>query len=589
MNKNKIDSMNLNVLNIIRHWFLLMATVVWAFTGCSDEALVETHAPKQVLQLRFPQMEQVVTRVNDNYHDWCSAYRDECILYSCDLLFFDWNGDYLDYFSGMDPYYSYISPNDEFPCGGIELNALIPEDCRTIVVAGNLNILPYELYGRNLSDLTEFFDRSDCWSYFSSGYGLPGYGLPVLGKVNRDNWEWEGVSLFCNMYFSVAKIQLLINEYYVYNTEWTMYNVPESGNAGFDLGSWLDRLPGPCYPVKHTPVYRNYDIETSAKKTTAYIDYYPYQEQHPEDRDYYFYVPEHQNSVVAKGQTVDKNAFHKDRTCIILKVNSGSDGTPRYYRIDFLTGNGKDETKQFFDLLRNRHYVVKVTHIYSEGYGTIDEALNNPSSNIEYSIEGISEETTISNGQYAIDFTRQFDVLYYYGDDVEDKEVVIGYIKAVYPQASNDFAISTNEISLVNSGLTELVEPRQQITGELMPIKVKLKKPATGGYPESFQLQLKLGNIEQIFEYHVNFEGAIPATGSSSLLNDISGSSPTITVEDGGPDSFIQFDSNANTYNLNVPENTTTAPVYQETTVNVFQGYRYQTKVKYMITQRAKE
>ena len=57
--------MNVNYLNI-GHWFLWMATAVFMLAGCSDETLLETPAANQVLQLRFPQLEQVVTRVNDS-------------------------------------------------------------------------------------------------------------------------------------------------------------------------------------------------------------------------------------------------------------------------------------------------------------------------------------------------------------------------------------------------------------------------------------------------------------------------------------------------------------------------------------------
>ena len=83
--------------------------------------------------------------------------------------------------------------------------------------------------------------------------------------------------------------------------------------------------------------------------------------------------------------------------CLILRKDSVSINNYSYeewfYRIDFLTGNGKDETKQFFDILRNRHYVVTVTKMkVRRDMPRMMEALDNPSSNIEYSIDGSAEE-----------------------------------------------------------------------------------------------------------------------------------------------------------------------------------------------------
>lgn len=593
--------MNVNYLNI-GHWFLWMATAVFMLAGCSDETLLETPAANQVLQLRFPQLEQVVTRVNDS-NGRCDANANERWVdeNSICLLFYDNTGKYLECWSKASGLFSY----DETT--GISLNRRVHGKCARIVVLCNVSPSKLSLLTVPFSELKDRLDESSWWGvrgYNDQGIGN-GKGLPMCGVVE---WGPNGVTGPCHLVLSVAKVQLVIDQKYENQPyfSWSVYHVPQSGNVAYGgMENGWNGTPDPLYPSQHLPVYSDYDIETDARQATHLKATYTNTHPIPVDTaTYYMYVPEHQNSVLAKGRAVDPNTFDKDRMCIILK--DVREATPRYYRLDFLTGNGQDETKEFFDLRRNRHYAVKITRFFNKGYATVEEALNNPSSNIEYSIEGVSEEYTTTNGQYSLDFTPDWTNLEYYGDDAVGKEVLIGYVKAIYPDGV-DFAISTNNISLVvgDEEFLALVDPGQKITTERIPLKIRFNKQpvvnSRNSWSSGFNLKLQLGNIERTFTYSISGRESIDYLGMSNLFgwNEINGG--MITVEKGDPEDFISLTQRANSeslapFSLYVPANTTSAPRTQEAYITKYyypgigqMGDKILYKYKYMITQRAKE
>ncbi len=589
--------MNVNYLNI-GHWFLWMATAVFMLAGCSDETLLETPEANRVLQLRFPQLEQVVTRVNDG-NGRCDVNANERWLdeNSICLLFYDNTGNYLESWSKASGLFSY----DETT--GISLNRRVHGECAKIVVLCNVSPSKLNLLTVPFSELKDKLDESCWWEglrYNDQGIGN-GKGLPMCGVVE---WGANGATGPCHLVFSVAKIQLVIDQKYEKQPyfSWSVYHVPESGNMAYDgMENGWSSTPDPLYPSQHLPAYSDYDIETKARQATHLKATYTNTHPDPEETaTYYMYVPEHQNSVLAKGCVVDPNTFDKDRMCIILKDDR--EATPRYYRLDFLTGNGQDETKEFFDLRRNRHYAVKITRFFNKGYATVEEALNNPSSNIEYSIEGVTEEYTFTNGQYSLDFTQDWTSLEFYGDDAVGKEVLIGYVKAIYP-GGVDFAISTNNIGFVgNEEFLALVDPAQKITTERMPVKIRLNKQPEGyGWSSSFNLKLQLGNIERAISYSLTVRESIDYLGKLSLFGRKEINGGMITVEKGDPEDFISLQQDVNSpsaapFSLKIPQNTTSVSRTQEAYITNYyypgmgqMGDKILYKYKYMITQRAKE
>ena len=113
--------------------------------------------------------------------------------------------------------------------------------------------------------------------------------------------------------------------------------------------------------------------------------------------------------------------FQADRLYIILEKDNGSDPTT-YYRLDFYN----PVTKKFLDIIRNHHYLFTINIVRSEGYRTIEEALLNPASNIEYTIE-IGDDATrmASNGQYAIVTTGGLDTVVFNLSAYDTPETVV--------------------------------------------------------------------------------------------------------------------------------------------------------------------
>ncbi|MDR2844142.1 MAG: FimB/Mfa2 family fimbrial subunit, partial [Candidatus Symbiothrix sp.] len=69
-----------------------------------------------------------------------------------------------------------------------------------------------------------------------------------------------------------------------------------------------------------------------------------------------------------------------DAACLV--VGGEFEETMSYYRIDFW-----DKTKEvFLPLLRNNHYVVKITNVMGRGYATPEEAFKNKGVNVAYDI-----------------------------------------------------------------------------------------------------------------------------------------------------------------------------------------------------------
>lgn len=593
-----------NYLYTVRQCLLLLGTVVFGLTGCSEETLVEPVSKETTVTLHFSQMGQVTTRVNEYpeyYDNWCDANANECYIENCILLFYDWSNAFLEGFA-----YNEWDGNIVNGSRGesmIKLDRPIPSNTQSVVILCNYGYSDpsHFLYGSNCSELKNFLTGTvTFFSYMSNLMGTDnGKKIPMFGFSNNVNSSY----IDCTMYFSVAKIQLAISEYFYsdYNEyTWSLCNIPTAGNVYTDAGvdrwgkvSW-DYVT-PCFISDYTnwgsPFLPGYNVVQARKGYDGklYVE-------HPdptEDKTYYCYSPEHQNSTrTITGKIIDANTFDSDRTCILLrKKEGGPDGKVWYYRIDFLTGNGKDETKQFFDILRNRHYQVIVTKMALTGYATEEEALANPSANIEYEIEGITEENTISNGQYILDFTQDWNYMEYYEDNAIGKEVVIGYVKAIYADGV-EYNITTNNISLSmdnDTGELELSNPDQKITTDRMPIKIKLNKQAEGydGWFESFNLNLRLGNITRTFHYFFNAKTGYDASGCQYTYNFYDKEGGIISIED-IPEPFIQFNKSEKLYTLIVDENKTSYPRTQSAVV-AFYDPREIYKCKLTITQRGRK
>ena len=588
-----------NYLYRTHFWFLGLVAAVFVLAGCSEETFVELVSKETALTLRFSRMEQVTTRVNEAPENWCEANSNERYVDRCALLFYDWHDRFIEA-------YELNSGDIDNNASTIRLNKLIPVGSRRMVVLCNYDHIEFPLPDSNFSDLkSHLLGNSLIPPGLGNGFGMEnGKGIPMFGFVN----DVHDGYMMCDMYFSVAKIQLVLTEdtysdWYEYS--WGL-SVPLSANniytVGMDGGFSWDYVT-PCFPTNLSDnagmslYFEDYDVgvawkdQYTGKWTVDHSDPTPL-------KTYYCYCPELQNSTrTIRGKVVDANTFDQDRTCLILRKKAIHSDEEWFYRIDFLTGNGKDETKQFFDILRNRHYVVTVTKMSETGYATDTEALDNPSSNIEYSIDGSAEEYVASNGQYGLGFTQEWNVLEFYEDDVIGKEVTLGYVKAIF-EDSMEYKITPNDINITLDdkysqnveGFT-LLEPDQKITSERIPIKIRLNTRPEGsmGWGCSFCLNLKLGNIVRTFHYEIKVRPTVPSRGALMSFRREALEGGIVSLED-IPDSFVNiFMDPPYNYSFPVRENLTPTPRSQEALLSAYSLKGGIFRYKFIVTQKGKE
>lgn len=118
-----------------------------------------------------------------------------------------------------------------------------------------------------------------------------------------------------------------------------------------------------------------------------------------------YYPLEYKHSVYALGDVVDEKKFSQDRSMLLLTVQNPDGSNKEYYRLDFWD----KETGKYLDIVRNHAYRFNITKLKSKGYTSAQEAIQNPGSNIEYTIT-VSDKWTQgfnSNGQYLVNTDRK--------------------------------------------------------------------------------------------------------------------------------------------------------------------------------------
>ncbi len=90
---------------------------------------------------------------------------------------------------------------------------------------------------------------------------------------------------------------------------------------------------------------------------------------------------------------------------LLLSVQNPDGSNKEYYRLDFWD----KEIGKYLDIVRNHAYRFNITKLKSKGYTSAQEAIQNPGSNIEYTIT-VSEKWAQkfnSNGQYLVNMDRK--------------------------------------------------------------------------------------------------------------------------------------------------------------------------------------
>jgi hypothetical protein len=320
------------------------------------------------------------------------------------------------------------------------------------------------------SDTTNVtLDNIDACFRMNSRYGdyyLGGQSLPMYGEIA--GWSDAG-KYTCPMTRAVAKVQVQLGASFVspvyYNGRpvdekhlmWRMANFPGNGyiqpkSTPAGRTAWAGRLlTNPTNQGTLSSVLLQKEGAPEAERTN--------------------YVHEFQSSIyriddITAINRLDDTKFDAGRPCIIFGYSDGGNTsfTHRHFRLDFYD----HAEKKYMDIRRNHHYLFTINRIGSEGYGEytdglnhFEEVLNNPPSNIEYTVYVKDNARSItSNGQYAVvtsvdtvwitdDVTNQTVATYRYINPTELDSLPI-MMDTIYVRSSNYIKPNTATLTITS-------------------------------------------------------------------------------------------------------------------------------------------
>lgn len=267
------------------------------------------------------------------------------------------------------------------------------------------------------------------------------------------------------------------------------------------------------------------------------------------DNDPIIYIPEYRNSTYAGGEAVAPAAttFDSRRCCLLLHVAGGE--YTGYYRLDFHKNAVKNSAtgavqtaEEYLDILRNHHYVFRITKVGSNGYASEAEALANPGSNIEY--EMLVEDAgnvSVSNGQYAITSTNDECIIY--GN--YDETYTVATVKAVCGNVAFD-RITTNSITyegdIASCNLTALTTT-----------DAELRISFCYGTTNNGKVKISLGNLEKTI---VIQRKSAPVDAHPVIIKDLDGQLLAFSIQESNMANDVKaYDNGDGTYRLCIPEN----------------------------------
>lgn len=257
--------------------------------------------------------------------------------------------------------------------------------------------IPLTVGNSTVADIDTAFPSGNVFDSDSRKWNPSENSQPMCGEVIALSASELPV---CKLYRAFAKIRVNMakladledatGEIATANVWWQMYQMPTKGNIYSPDGSLSVPGMNRLMFVSETNTFRQVPFDPDALPGLSPV-----------------YILEYNASTRAMGGLVSSSEFHKDRMCVIMRVDlkkSERAEDMRFYRIDLVEKTGQGEPKKWIDILRSHSYRVLITKVRSMGYPTVDEALANPPANIEYTVtvEDSGWGTVVSNGQYGL-------------------------------------------------------------------------------------------------------------------------------------------------------------------------------------------
>lgn len=375
---------------LFRGCLLILCTInIPLLVGCSDNSETGTvdSFPKNVIRLSIPDAELVQVRSGAN--------ESECKISGIQVFV------YNDSHTSSPVYYQEGTTDLSFLFGNgtasptVTLKEYVPADKERIYVVCNLTNRS-SVSGTADFLIDETVSEEQLRNYASQGL-IRGFSnlkdeeqiFPMYGWME---WNENVTSNVCLLTRCLAKITVdatadLFSGKQVY-WEWKNLNysdfVLDSEHQG---GIYQGNINEEGISKKHDLLSATVPLDEAKGLVTSY------------------YPLEYKHSVYALGNVLDEKKFSQDRSMLLLTVQNPDGSNKEYYRLDFWN----KETGKYLDIVRNHAYRFNITKLKSKGYTSAQEAIQNPGSNIEYTIT-VSDKWTQgfnSNGQYLVKMDRE--------------------------------------------------------------------------------------------------------------------------------------------------------------------------------------
>ena len=386
--------MKITIQQYLCHLFRVCLFVFFAFDilllgGCNDDTEMENinSSQKNVISLSIPDAELVQVR--------SVANESECRISGIQVFV------YNDSHASSPVYYQEGKADLSFLFGNgtasptVTLREYIPADKERIYVVCNLtNRSSASGAGDFLINKTA--SEEQLRNYTSQGM-MKGFSalqsegrtIPMYGWIE---WNEKATSNVCLLTRCLAKVTVdveadLFSGKQVY-WEWRNLNYSDfTLDSEYKGGIYQGSINESGSSEKHDLLSATTPLDVTKGLVTSY------------------YPLEYEHSIYALGNKVDKKTFSKNRAMLLLVVQNPDGSNKEYYRLDFLD----KETGEYLDIIRNHSYRFTIAKLKNKGYDTELEAIQNPGSNIEYTVT-VSDNWSrgyASNGQYLIKTDRE--------------------------------------------------------------------------------------------------------------------------------------------------------------------------------------